>query len=99
MQSHGRIQNLINFADKKSNYEMILMHFLSEESYEKALEYLKNIKDSQVTDVIYKYAHIFFRYETEKTVSLLIKNVREFKPIKLMPGLMNIPDTKRSHGV
>jgi len=30
MQSHGRIQNLINFADKKNNFEMIVMHYLSE---------------------------------------------------------------------
>ena len=25
MQSHGRIQNLINFADRKNNFEMIVM--------------------------------------------------------------------------
>lgn len=30
MMSHGRIQNLINFADKKSNIEMIIIHYLSE---------------------------------------------------------------------
>lgn len=62
MQSHGRIQNLINFADKKNNFEMIVMHYLSEEAYEKALEYLKNVKDPKVVEVVYKYAHIFFRY-------------------------------------
>lgn len=99
MQSHGRIQNLINFADKKNNFEMIVMHYLSEEAYEKALEYLKNVKDPKVVDVVYKYSHIFFRYETEKTVTLLTKSVRDFKPIKLMPGLMNIPDNKRVHGI
>jgi hypothetical protein len=48
MQSHGRIQNLINFADKKNNFEMIVMHYLSEETYEKALDYLKNVKDPAV---------------------------------------------------
>lgn len=100
MQSHGRIQNLINFADKKGNLEMIIIHYLSEESYDKALEYLKNVKDSQkVAEVIYKYSHIFFRYETEKTVNLLTKSIKDFKPIKLMPGLMNIPDSKRGYGV
>jgi hypothetical protein len=64
MQSHGRIQNLINFADKKNNFEMIVMHYLSEENYEKALDYLKNVKDDKVAEVVYKYSHIFFRYET-----------------------------------
>jgi vacuolar protein sorting-associated protein 18 len=99
MQSHGRIQNLINFADRKNNFEMIVMHYLSEESYEKALDYLKKVKDEKVAEVVYKYSHIFFRYETEKTVNLLIRNIRDFKPIKLMAGLMNIPDNKRVHGI
>lgn len=99
MQSHGRIQNLINFADKKNNFEMIVIHYLSEENYDKALDYLKNVKDPQVVDVVYKYAHIFFRYETEKTVNLLIRTIKDFKPIKLMPGLMNIPDNKRGFGI
>jgi len=30
MQSHGRIQNLISYADRKNNFEMIVMHYLSE---------------------------------------------------------------------
>jgi len=63
------------------------------------LEYLKNVKDPRVVEVVYKYSHIFFRYETEKTVQLLTKSIREFKPIKLMPGLMNIPDAKRIYGI
>lgn len=63
------------------------------------MEYLKNVKDSKVVEVIYKYSHIFFRYETEKTVALLTRTWRDFKPIKLMPGLMNIPDLKRVYGI
>lgn len=65
MMSHGRIQNLINFADKKSNIEMIIIHYLSEENYDKALDYLKNVKDiNKVAEVVYKYSHIFFRFQT-----------------------------------
>ena len=52
MQSHGRIQNLINFADKKNNFEMIVVHYLSEENYSEALDYLKNVKDPKVVEVI-----------------------------------------------
>ena len=55
---------------------MIVIHYLSEENYDKALDYLKNVKDPKVVEVVYKYSHIFFRYETEKTVSLLIKTIR-----------------------
>ncbi len=62
MQSHGRIKDLIGFADRKNNFEMIVMHYLSEEAYEKALEYLRKVKDARVVDVVYKYSHIFFRY-------------------------------------
>lgn len=100
MMSHGRIQNLINFADKKSNIEMIIIHYLSEESYDKALDYLKNVKDTnKVAEVVYKYSHIFFRFQTEKTVTLLTRSIKDFKPIKLMPGLMNIPYEKRIFGI
>lgn len=79
---------------------MIIIHYLSEENYGYALDYLKNVKDSsKVAEVVYKYSHIFFRYETEKTVKLLTQSVKDFKAIKLMPGLMNIPDNRRVYGI
>lgn len=79
---------------------MIIIHYLSEENYGNALDYLKNVKDSsKVAEVVYKYSHIFFRYETEKTVKLLTQSVKDFKAIKLMPGLMNIPDNRRVYGI
>lgn len=79
---------------------MIIIHYLSEESYDKALDYLKNVKDTNKSaEVVYKYSHIFFRFQTEKTVSLLTRSIKDFKPIKLMPGLMNIPYEKRIFGI
>jgi hypothetical protein len=100
MMSHGRIDSLISFASKKGNMEMIIIHYLAEENYEKALEYLMSVKDTvKVAEIVYKYSHIFFRAQTEKTVSLLINSIKDFKPIKLMPGVMNIPEKKRTHGI
>lgn len=44
---------------------MIIINFLAQESYDKAIDHLKNIKDTnKVSDVVYKYAHIFFRFQT-----------------------------------
>lgn len=63
MQSHGRIENIVKFAEKKNNFEMIILHHINEENFKVAINNLKKVKDKKVSEVVYKYAHIFFREE------------------------------------
>lgn len=99
MQSHGRIENIVKFAEKKNNFEMIILHHINEENFKVAINNLKKVKDRKVSEVVYKYAHIFFREEIEETVELLIKYIQDFNPVKLIAGFMNIPPEKRSYGI
>lgn len=78
---------------------MVIVHHINEEDFKTAINNLKKIKDKRVVDVIYKYSHIFFREVMEDTVDLLIKIVQDFKPAKLVGGLMNIPLEKRHEGI
>lgn len=41
MMSHGRVSNLMNFAKKKNDIEMIIERLLSEDKYEEALDHFK----------------------------------------------------------
>lgn len=78
---------------------MIILHHINEENFKVAINNLKKVKDRKVSEVVYKYAHIFFREEIEETVELLIKYIQDFNPVKLIPGFMNIPADKRSCGI
>lgn len=61
MQSHGRTNNLVRFAELKNNFEMIILHHINQEDFQTAINNLKKIRDKKVVDVVYKYSHIFFR--------------------------------------
>jgi hypothetical protein len=78
---------------------MIILHHINQEDFKTAINNLKKIKDKKVVDVVYKYSHIFFREVIEDTIELLIKIIQEFKPVKLVGGLMNIPIEKRALGI
>ena len=99
MQSHGRTNNLVRFAELKNNFEMIILHHINQEDFRTAINNLKKIKDKKVVEVVYKYSHIFFREVMEDTVELLTKIIQEFKPVRLVGGLMNIPPEKRQLGI
>ena len=45
---------------------MVILHYLNEENYKKAIEHLKQLKPNQVLDFIYKYCHILMRHEPGK---------------------------------
>lgn len=42
---------------------MIILHHINEENFKVAINNLKKVKDRKVSEVVYKYAHIFFREE------------------------------------
>lgn len=48
MQSHGRINNIVKFAEKKNNFEMIILHHINEEDFKTAINNLKRVKDKKV---------------------------------------------------
>jgi|JI61114C2RNA_FD_contig_71_1900856_length_3073_multi_2_in_0_out_0_3 hypothetical protein len=99
MQYHGRINNIVKFAERKNNFEMIILHHINKEEFKTAINNLKRVRDKKVVEVVYKYAHIFFREVVEDTVELLMKSIQDFKPVKLIAGFMNIPVDRRQAGI
>ncbi len=47
MMSYGRIKNLKQFAELRNNIQKIVLHFLYNEQYDKAINYLEGMADLQ----------------------------------------------------
>jgi hypothetical protein len=52
MQSHGRINNCVEFAKQNSNFEMIILHHINEENYKEAINNLRKVQDKNSMEVI-----------------------------------------------
>lgn len=63
MHSHGRFESCVSFAEKKENYELIILHHINEEEYKEAIYNLKYLREDKVIELIYRYAHILMSNE------------------------------------
>jgi hypothetical protein len=45
LQSHGKIEECIQFAEDVKNYETVIVHYINKQDYKKALEKVFNITD------------------------------------------------------
>jgi hypothetical protein len=46
MQTHGRLHNCLEFAQKKGNFEILIIHYINQEEYGLAIEMMKKIHHS-----------------------------------------------------
>ncbi|EGR29063.1 vacuolar sorting protein, putative [Ichthyophthirius multifiliis] len=91
MQSHGRIDDCLKFAESVQNYENVIIHYINDQNYEKVLEYLGKINQKDIVmEILYKYCHIFLQYKPKEVIDFLIKNAQDYQFSKLISGLMNI---------
>lgn len=61
MQSHGRIDDCLNFAKEIDNYENVITHYINEQSYQDAISYLKALAQRDLNrslDMAYKFNYI-----------------------------------------
>ncbi len=43
MQSHGRIEEIIELSKKKADYDTIVMHYINEEDFASAIKYIEEL--------------------------------------------------------
>ncbi|EAS00573.1 vacuolar sorting protein, putative (macronuclear) [Tetrahymena thermophila SB210] len=101
-QSHGRIDDCLQYAKEQNNYENVITHYVNEQNYKEAVSYLKVLakKDSKrAIEIIYKFSYILLQKVPEEFISLVLNSIRDFQPSKLISGLMNIPGTFRKFGI
>lgn len=101
MQHYGRINEFLDFADIKRDYETVILHYINEKEIKKALSKLADYsqqsdKASELYNIFTRYSHIFMKYEPEYTIDLLMKNFRNsIDPNKIISAIMNTEIEKR----
>lgn len=103
LQSHGRIEDWVFFADLRKKHEMVMLHHINQQEIRKALTKLSQIDPNGKEVLLYKFAPIFMKYEPRRTVEILIELAKQKKgqidAKKLLPALMNVDQTSREEAI
>lgn len=106
LQSHGRVEDWIYFAEMKDNFKNVMLHYINQQEFKKALSKLEFVDPSSQDEILYKYSPIFIKHEPTKTVDLLIQSAvkaqesnRNIELQKLLPALMNVEKGKRDQAI
>eukprot|EP00656_Telonema_subtile_P001802 TRINITY_DN1077_c0_g1_i10.p1 TRINITY_DN1077_c0_g1~~TRINITY_DN1077_c0_g1_i10.p1 ORF type:complete len:717 (-),score=192.85 TRINITY_DN1077_c0_g1_i10:160-2310(-) len=83
--SHGRIDELLFFADQIQDYSVTIGHYIQRGQYQQALEVLAKQQDPAS---FYKYSPVMIRHLPGPTVSLLLQFTPGLDPLKLIPALV-----------
>ena len=99
LQSHGRIEDWVFFADLRKKHEMVMLHHINQQEIRKALGKLSQIDPNGKENLLYKFAPIFMKYEPKRSVEILIELAKQKKgqidAKKLLPALMNVDQISR----
>ena len=90
--SHGNIVDLVYFAEAMRDYPQIIVHYLQEENYVKALEALAK---QNTSEIVYKYSPIFFETLPRDIVNLWMKLGINLTPSRLLASLASCVFTKQ----
>ena len=103
LQSHGRIEDWVFFADLRKKHEMVMLHHINQQEIRKALTKLGQIDPNGKENLLYKFAPIFMKYEPRRSVEILIEMARQKKGNidlkKLIPALMNVDHNSREEAI
>ncbi|ORX60830.1 hypothetical protein BCR36DRAFT_314682 [Piromyces finnis] len=91
--SHGRMEELLMFAELVKDYERMLVYYLQEKNYEKVISILN--KQSNL-DLYYKFSPVLMECMPYETVNMWIHEPK-LNPRHLIPSLLKY-DPKKSFG-
>ena len=108
LQNYGRVEEFIEFAESKEDYETVILHYINEKDVKKAIEKLKDYvtycaEDENILeklkDIFVKFAHIFMKSYHKESIELLIyfkKNLKkEINPDQIITAIMNTTENKK----
>jgi hypothetical protein len=103
LQSHGRIDEWVYFAELKDNIELVILHHINQQQFKKALQKLTCIDPASQEELLYRYAPVFIKNEPKNTVNIMISVGKQandkFDPVKVLPALMNVPAKSREEAI
>lgn len=103
LQSHGRIEDWVFFADLKKKHEMVILHHINQTEFGKALNKLDQIDPVGKEALLCKYAPILMKYEPKRVIEILIEIAKYKKGqidfSKIIPALMNADHGSREEAI
>jgi hypothetical protein len=92
LQSHGRIDQCIEYAEMIERYDTVIVHYINKQEFAFALQKVTEIKEAAKRfETMIKYASIFINKCCKETIAELRR--KEYSAIdipSLMPAFMNI---------
>ncbi|XVF01906.1 hypothetical protein REPUB_Repub04eG0129400 [Reevesia pubescens] len=85
LESYGRVEELVNFASLKEQYEIVVHYFIQQGEAKKALEVLR--KSAVPIDLQYKFAPDLITLDAYETVESWMAS-NNLNPRKLIPAMM-----------
>ena len=96
LQHYGRVEEFIEFAEIKQDFETIILHYINEKAIKAALDKLEEFLNKEATNkedlknIFIRYSHSFMRYEPEHTIEILTKKFQtEIDPNKIISAIMS----------
>lgn len=87
--SHGRVDDMLYYAQLIGDYGRILSHYVCVKDWERVLSTLLSLPDSSV-DLIYKFSPELIANDPEATVSMWLAQPA-IEPKRLFPALVHAP--------
>jgi hypothetical protein len=96
LQSHGKIDECIKFAEDVKSYETVIIHYINKQEYEKALNKVCDVAEDQARyEIMLRYSSVLLKKEPVRTIEAL--KTSKFKQIdipKLIPAFMGVEKGK-----
>ena len=98
LQNYGRIDEFIEFAEIKGDYETIILHYINEKNIKKALDkittyclYIDDEKDiEKLANIFEKFIFLFMKEYPKETIELLNKKFQKRNSLeKIISAIMN----------
>ena len=108
LQNYGRIEEFIEFAELKQDYETVILHYINEKDINKALNKLKDytiyLGDEEevmkkLAEIFVNYAYLFMKQLPGDSIELLTKGFKKIiHPEKIVTAIMNTTENKEGEG-
>lgn len=96
--SHGRIHELLFYAETIGDFEWVLNYHIQQGNYFQALDILASHENpTKIVDKYYKFCPTLMYYLPKQTVDMLCDLGRMLDPGKLIPALMRYADASERH--
>eukprot|EP00744_Colponema_vietnamica_P014027 GILI01019658.1.p1 GENE.GILI01019658.1~~GILI01019658.1.p1 ORF type:complete len:1004 (-),score=186.70 GILI01019658.1:136-3078(-) len=96
IESHGRFDELVFFAELLGLWRKLITHLVSAHKYTDAIEKLVKVQpNEQRSELLYKFAPVLLRHKPKELVDALIK-LSSLDPLPVLPALAAVKD-KETH--